>query len=105
MTDAQLELAGGAGGRRSRTPRQQPISSYGLIGDMRTSAHVGIDGAIVWCCLPRFDSGSVFAALLDPERGETWSIQRSASGPRSNAISREPTSSRPPSRPPTASRS
>ncbi|HJP57439.1 MAG TPA: glycoside hydrolase family 15 protein [Gemmatimonadales bacterium] len=54
---------------------QQPISSYGLIGDMRTAALVGLDGAIDWCCLPRFDSGSVFAALLDPERGGTWSVR------------------------------
>lgn len=54
---------------------QQPISSYGLIGDMRTAALVGLDGAVDWCCLPRFDSGSVFAALLDPERGGTWSIR------------------------------
>ena len=54
---------------------QQPISAYGLIGDMRTAALVGLDGAIDWCCLPRFDSGSVFAAILDPERGGTWSIR------------------------------
>ena len=54
---------------------QLPISSYGLIGDMRTAALVGLDGAIDWCCLPRFDSGSVFAALLDPARGGTWSIR------------------------------
>jgi GH15 family glucan-1,4-alpha-glucosidase len=53
----------------------QPISSYGMIGDMRTAALVGLDGAIDWCCLPRFDSGSVFAALLDPDRGGTWAIR------------------------------
>ena len=61
--------------RRPGPSPQQPISSYGLIGDMRTAALVGLDGAIDWCCLPRFDSGSVFAALLDPERGGTWSIR------------------------------
>jgi GH15 family glucan-1,4-alpha-glucosidase len=52
-----------------------PISEYGLIGDMRTAALVGLNGAIDWCCLPRFDSGSVFAALLDPERGGTWAVR------------------------------
>ena len=54
---------------------QREISDYGLIGDMRTAALVGLDGAIDWCCLPRFDSGSVFAAILDPDRGGTWSVR------------------------------
>ncbi|MEO8140045.1 MAG: glycoside hydrolase family 15 protein [Gemmatimonadota bacterium] len=57
------------------TPPQPSISSYGLIGDMRTAALIGLHGGIDWCCLPRFDSGSVFAALLDPVRGGTWVIQ------------------------------
>jgi GH15 family glucan-1,4-alpha-glucosidase len=48
---------------------QPPISSYGLIGDQRSAALVSAAGSIDWCCLPRFDSGALFARLLDPEGG------------------------------------
>lgn len=53
----------------------QPISNYGLIGNMLTAALVGVDGAIDWCCLPRFDSPSVFAAILDNERGGSFRLR------------------------------
>jgi GH15 family glucan-1,4-alpha-glucosidase len=75
MTEVQPQATPDTPLRRIAAVRQPPISSYGLIGDMCTAALVGLDGGIDWCCLPRFDSGSVFAALLDAERGGTWSIR------------------------------
>lgn len=51
-----------------------PIADHGLIGDLQTSALVSSDGAIDWFCTPRFDSPSIFAALLDQERGGTFRI-------------------------------
>lgn len=48
---------------------QPPISSYGLIGEERSVALVSDSGSIDWCCLPRFDSGALFARLLDPGAG------------------------------------
>ncbi len=50
------------------------LSDLGLIGNCQLSAHVRRDGAIVWCCLPRFDSPPIFGALLDEEHGGAFSI-------------------------------
>lgn len=46
-----------------------PIADHGMIGDLQTAALVSADGTIDWWCTPRFDSGSVFASILDSERG------------------------------------
>jgi GH15 family glucan-1,4-alpha-glucosidase len=47
----------------------QPIESHGVIGDMHAVALVAMDGTIDWCCLPRFDSPSIFGSLLDDQKG------------------------------------
>jgi GH15 family glucan-1,4-alpha-glucosidase len=51
-----------------------PIAEHGIIGDLHTIALVGTNGAIDWYCTPRFDSPSVFGAILDRERGGYYRI-------------------------------
>jgi GH15 family glucan-1,4-alpha-glucosidase len=46
-----------------------PIANHGLIGDLQTAALVTTDGCVDWFCCPRFDSPSVFASLLDHDKG------------------------------------
>ncbi len=45
------------------------LEEIGLIGNCQCSALIGADGAVQWCCLPRFDSPPLFGGLLDPEGG------------------------------------
>jgi GH15 family glucan-1,4-alpha-glucosidase len=52
----------------------QPIENYGVIGNMRSIALVSVGGSIDFLCYPDFDSPTVFAALLDPERGGFFSV-------------------------------
>ena len=52
----------------------QPIENYGIVGNMRTSALIALDGSIDWFCYPRFDSPSVFARILDHERGGHFQV-------------------------------
>ena len=55
-------------------PPARSIAAHGLIGDLRTAALVATDGTIDWFCPTRFDAPSVFAAILDDERGGHWQI-------------------------------
>jgi len=52
----------------------QPIENYGIIGNMRSAALVGLHGSIDWFCFPHFDSPSLFAAILDDQKGGRFSI-------------------------------
>jgi GH15 family glucan-1,4-alpha-glucosidase len=60
------------------------LEDYGLIGDLESAALVGRNGAIDWLCLPRFDSGSCFSALLGDERHGRWLLSP-ANGARSTS--------------------
>jgi GH15 family glucan-1,4-alpha-glucosidase len=51
-----------------------PIDEHGVIGDLHTIALVATDGTIDWYCCPTFDSPSVFASILDRERGGYYRI-------------------------------
>jgi len=53
------------------------ISDYGIIGNLHSIALIGLDGSLDWLCLPHIDSQSVFAALLDHEKGGRFSISPS----------------------------
>ena len=59
----------------------KPIEDYGVIGNMRTAALVGMDGSIDWYCHPHFDSPSLFAAILDDEKGGYFKIAPSIENP------------------------
>ena len=54
--------------------RYPEIADHGLIGDLQTAALVASDGTLDWYCCPRFDSPSVFASLLDADRGGCFRI-------------------------------
>ena len=48
--------------------------NYGIIGNCTSAALISKEGSLDWCCLPRFNSASVFAKLLDPEKGGNFAI-------------------------------
>ncbi len=59
---------------RNKKNRYLPIENYGVIGDLRTVALVGMNGSIDFMCFPNFDSPSVFAGLLDYQKGGFFQI-------------------------------
>src|SRR6266513_1114225 len=63
-----------AGPKEYTVPRYPNIGDHGLIGDLQTAALVATDGTLDWFCVPRFDSPSVFASLLDADRGGFYKI-------------------------------
>lgn len=54
--------------------KYEPIENYGVIGDLNTVALVGLDGSIDFLCFPDFDSPSLFASMLDAEKGGYFKI-------------------------------
>ncbi|GAA4075175.1 glycoside hydrolase family 15 protein [Actinomadura miaoliensis] len=54
--------------------RYLPVAEHGLIGDLQSVALVGTDGTIDWYCCPSFDSPSVFASILDADRGGSFEL-------------------------------
>src|SRR5437762_7045997 len=71
---------------RRRRPGYLPIEEHGIIGDMHTAALVGVDGTIDWLCLPHFDSPSVFASILDAEKGGHFRIAPAGGGWKSKQL-------------------
>src|SRR4051812_16077952 len=63
-------------------PKVQPIENHAIIGDLNTIALVALDGTIDFMCAPRFDSPSIFASLLDAERGGYFRLAPELEDPR-----------------------
>ena len=60
--------------KRPSQPNQDNLN-YGIIGNCKSSALINEDSSIDWSCLPQFDSPSVFAKILDDEKGGNFKIE------------------------------
>jgi GH15 family glucan-1,4-alpha-glucosidase len=54
--------------------KYQPIENYGVIGDLQTVALVGLDASIDYMCFPDLDSPTIFARLLDSDKGGFFKV-------------------------------
>jgi GH15 family glucan-1,4-alpha-glucosidase len=71
-----LALPAATAGSQPRNAGQySPIDDYAIIGDSRSAGLISRDGSLDWLCLPRFDSPSIFAALLDAEHGGRFRVR------------------------------
>src|SRR5918998_276476 len=73
MSTRSLPRARG-GAPMSATATYPPIEDYGVIGNCHSAALISSRGSLDWLCLPRFDSPSLFARVLDHDDGGGWSI-------------------------------
>jgi len=74
VTAGAVSAVGGSRGIGAARSRYLPVAEHGLIGDLRSAALVGTNGTIDWYCPTRFDAPSVFASILDADRGGSFEL-------------------------------